>query len=350
MYVPPLGKLVKPKPRDAACRAKDSCFWIWAVGAVAALVLGPGTWWLLQSRANARDADRANQVVAVRVDAAREELSQGHSDKAAALLQTALATENATHLEEAQALWTDIRSHQAAGILRAAESALAKRDAAQALSLLESYLEDDYGTERTRAANLKEQLERAISDEKAVARLRALKYESLAEFARTGTLSDLGFIEHPDLRAIHLDKLRGCLATELRQRQEDQHRRALRIQATPVFGEFRDFVMLTRGRIQETVGGGDIDYRLLDRLFRELNVNNQNEQQQILTTLSTRPFDFDEAEKVARMRANFKERFRADTEFDKTDWEIFDRAVDQEMNKLLNDLQGIRRHPNEVAS
>ena len=100
-------------------------------------------------------------------------------------------------------------------------------------------------------------------------------------------------------------------------------------------------VGLTRGRIQAKVGRGDIDRRLLDRLFRELGVNNPNEQQQILQTLSPRPLDSGEAEKIAAMRAGFKERFRADKEFDKTDWEMFDWAVDQEMNSLLNEAQGI---------
>jgi hypothetical protein len=340
MYVPPLGKLVATLPRNCARQPNNSCFWIWAFGAVAALVLAPGTWWLLQNHAHAREADSANQAVAAKVAAARAELLQNNRDKAAALVQAALATEHATRLEEAQALSTDIRRHHAAGILQSAESALAKRDAAQALSLLKTYLEDGYGTERAGAADLKKQLERATSDEEALTRLRGLTYASLAEFAQTGTLADLEDISDNHVRAIHLDKLRGLVATELRRRQEDQDRRALRIQATPVLGEFRDFVTLARRRIQAKVGG-DIDFRLLERLFRELNVNDSKERQQILKALSTRPFDYGEAEKIAQMRATFKERFRADKEFDKTDHEIFDWVVDQEMNKLLNDVQGV---------
>src|SRR5262249_33301956 len=139
---------------------------------------------------------------------------------------------------------------------------------------------------------------------------------------------------------IHVDKLRECLAGELRRRDKEQARGVLRIRATPVFGEFQDFVALTRRRLRAESGRGEIDQPLLARLFRELNVNDPQEQQSILATLGTRPLDLGEAEKISRMRAHFKERFRAYTDFDKTDWEIFDRAVDQDMNQLMQDLQG----------
>jgi hypothetical protein len=49
--------------------------------------------------------------------------------------QTALATENATRLEEAQESWTELRSQQAAGILRAAGASLERREVAHTLSL-----------------------------------------------------------------------------------------------------------------------------------------------------------------------------------------------------------------------
>jgi hypothetical protein len=305
------------------------------------LVLTSGTWWLSQKYERAKAADRANHEVAAQVAAARAELSQQRWDEAAALLQTALATENATDLEEARAVWTHVRREQASRILRAAESALANRRPAQALGLIQFYLEDPYAAERDRAAQLKEQLELMTSDADALALLRWLSYAALTEFAQNGTLAELGGVTHPDVRAIHLQRLRGCLVAEFQRRQEEHAGRAQRIRATPVYGELQDFTALTRRRLLSR-GGGAIDYRLLARLFRELKVDREDEQQRILVTLSTRPLDVGEAEKLARIRANFKERFRAYKDFDKRDWEMFDWAVDQEMNQLLQDLQGGR--------
>jgi hypothetical protein len=340
IYVPPLGKVVASRPRPDARPVNDSFWLIWAVGAAAALVLASGTWWLGQRHEHAKAADRANQEVAARVAAARVALSQQRWDEAAGLLQTALATENATRLEDAQALWTDLRRQQAAGVLRAAESALARRDVAKTLSLLQSYLDDPYGAEHDKADYLKKQLELATSDAEAAARLRLLTDVALVDFAQTGTLADLRDFEHPDVRAIHLDKLRCGLGTEIRKREEERTNRARRIQTTPVFGEFQEFVALSRRRLLARTGGGEIDHRLLARFFAEVQINGAAEQQRIQKELSTRPLDYEEAEKLARLRANFKERFRAYKDFDNRDREMFDEAVDQEVNQFLQDLQG----------
>jgi hypothetical protein len=306
---------------------------------VAALVLAPGIWWLNLRHERANDADRANKQVAAKVADARVALSRERRDEAVSLLQSALATGKATHLEEAQALWNDLRSQDAAGVLRNAESALARRDVAQTLSLLQSYLDDPYGAEHDKARSLKSQLELAASDEEAAARLRRLADGALVEFAGKGTLPDSQEFTHPDVCAIHLQKMRGGLETEFRRREEERVHRAQRIQETPVFGEFREFVDLSRRRLQARTGGGKIDQRLLARFFAEVQVNGAEEQQRIKNELDRRQPDFDEAERLGRIRANFKERFRAYKDFDNGDRELFDRTVDQEMNQLLQDLR-----------
>jgi hypothetical protein len=339
IFVPPLGKPVTPRTRTAAHPPNDSCLRIWAVGAVAALVLAPGIWWLNLRHERARDADSANKQVVAKVADARACLARERWDEAAALLQSALAIENATHLEVAQALWNDLRGQQAAGVLRTAEAALARRDVAQTLSLLQSYLEDPYGAEHEKARSLKAQLELATSDEEAAARLHQLTDEALIEFAGKGTLRDTQEFSTPDAYAIYLEKLRSGLETEFRRREEARADRARRIQATPVFSEFQELVTLSRRRLQARTGGGKIDQRLLARFFAEVQINGAEEQQRIRNELGKRQPDFDEAERLARIRANFKERLRAYKEFDDGDRELFDRTVDHEMNQLLQDLQ-----------
>src|SRR5262245_1941709 len=130
--VPPLGKPVRPGHRDTPPSSTDRCLRIWALGAAAALVLAPTTWWLSHRRELANAEDRANQTVAAKVEAARAEVTRQRWEEAAALLQTALSTERATELDQAHALWTHVRRERASARLRAAESALADRRAAEA--------------------------------------------------------------------------------------------------------------------------------------------------------------------------------------------------------------------------
>jgi hypothetical protein len=294
----------------------------------------------LQRQRHAKEEARANQAVAALIAKAHAELSRQRFYEAESVLQTALATERATDLDEARALLTYTRREQTAELLRAAESTLANRQPAQALDLLQRYLRDPYAIERGRAANLKAQLELATSDDRAVALLQKLSHAELADFVQTGTLTDLGDITHPDVRAIYMDRLRCNLETELRRRQDEQARRVQSIRATPAFGELQDFAALARQRLRAQGKGGEIDYRLLTRLFRELDVTGVEEKERILAKLTARPLDFDEAAKIARMRANLKERFRTYKEFDLTDRQIFDWLVDQDTNILLQELQG----------
>jgi hypothetical protein len=294
----------------------------------------------LHARERAKAEDRANQAVAAQVDEARVLVSRQRWDEAAALLRTALTTDKATDLDQARALWAHVCSEQAATIFRSAESALANRRPAQAMSLLRRYLADPHATERDRAAQLLQQLEFVTTDGEALALLHRLSYAALSDFARNGTLAELQDITHPDVRAIHVERLRGCLAREIQRREEEQVRRVQSIRATPAFGELQDFVALTRRRLAAQ-GGGEINYRLLARLFRELNVNGADEQQRLLGKLGRRALDYAEAEKIARMRASLKERFRTYSEFDKTDREIFGWIVDQELHRLLQDLEGL---------
>jgi hypothetical protein len=282
---------------------------------------------------------RANQSVAAQVAAARAGVSRDHLEEGAALLQTALATEGATDFDEARALLTDIRREQASAIFRAAQSALASRQPLAALDLLQRYLQDPYATERSQAADLREQLSVALSDEQARAFLQNLSYPALVDFGWSGKLESTE-ITHPDVRALYGERLRGHVEQELHRRREEHARRVQSIQATPAYGELHDFATLTRRRLAQR-SGGQVDHRLLARLFRELNVNRTEEQDLIRANLNTRQLDLGEAEKLARLRASLKERFRSYKDFDKSDRELFDWLVDQEMNRLLQELQGL---------
>jgi hypothetical protein len=306
---------------------------------MAALVLAPATWWLVHRHERAKTVNRANQAVAAQVEAARSHMNSERWDEAAALIRTALATEDASQLDEARILWTRVRQKQAALVLQAAESALAKREASQALKLLQSYLDDPDGTEHERAADLRKQLERAASPAAAAALLQRLPNPALVDFAQTGRLSDPDGITDPKVRAIQLDNLQAHLAAEVQRRREDFHRRLQRIQAAPVFGELQEYVQLARRRLEQPAHG-PVDQRLVSVLLTELKVNNPAERRRILQTLSPPQSEDAEEEKICRLRASFKERFRASKEFDHTDWEIFDWAVDTELNGLLQALQG----------
>src|SRR5262249_31205437 len=199
-----------------------SCLRIWAVGAVAALVLAPGIWWLNLRHERANDADRANKQVAAKVADARVALSRERRDEAVSLLQSALATGKATHLEKAQALWNELRFQVAAGVLRNAEAALARRDIAQSLTLLPRYLDDPYGAEHEKARSLNAQFELATAEDKAAARLSQLTDPALIEFAGKGTLPDLLEFTNPDAYTIHLQQMRNGLEAEFRRREGER--------------------------------------------------------------------------------------------------------------------------------
>jgi hypothetical protein len=329
----PLGSVALP------ARAKGSCFLIWVFGIAAALVLAPATWWLVHRHERAKTVNRANQAVAAQVEAARTQMARERWDEAASLIQTALSVEDASQLDEARTLWTRVREKQAALVLQAAESALANRDAARTLKLLQTYLDNPHGTEHERAAELHKQLERAASPSAAAELLQRLPNPDLVDFAQTGKLSDPDGITDPNVQAIQRDNLQGHLAAEVQRRREDFHRRVLRIRATPVFGELQEYIQLTLRRLEQTEPG-PVDLRLLGILLTELKVNNPAERQRILQTLSPPQSEDGEVEKISRLRASFKERFRAHKDFDQTDCEMFDRAVDTELNALLQVLQG----------
>jgi len=336
--VPPIGKPVNSAPPPTR-HSRDSCWRIWALGAVAALVLVPVTWWVLHERERARTADHANQVVIAKVEEAQAHVSRQRWDEAATLLEAALAMDRATKLDEARTLLDRVRRERANALLAAADSALARRRPAEAADLLRRYLADSHATECGRAAKLQEELEFATSDTRALAHLRGLSYAALVDLAQKGTPPELDGITHPDVRAMYGEKLRSFLLDEFQRRERDHARRLQNIRASPAFGELRDFVGLTRHRLA-TRGGGEINYRLLGRLFRELNVNGAVEQRRVLGKLGRQPLDYEEAEKITRVRADLKGRFRAYAEFDATDREIFNWIVDRETDRLLQELQG----------
>jgi hypothetical protein len=325
-----------PVPAQTAPPARDRTLLICLVGVIAALILGPGTWWVVKARQIARSEAWANEAVAEKVEAARAELALDHSNEAMVLLQEALATTNATDLEEARDLLASLQQTQADAHLQAAESALRQKEASRALRLLDAYLANPHGSQQKRAEMLRDELVLATSGQEAERRLGLLDDTVLAEFARTGQLKDIGTITDSNVRVLYLDNLHDHLAAEQQRRTEVLTRRQARIGATPVFRELLEFVDQTRQRLRPKPND---DSRLIALLLDELGVQNSVERKAITAQLRpSQPVPDGIAASISSKRASLKERFRAYRDFDKVDWQMFDRAVDWHLDQLQAEL------------
>jgi hypothetical protein len=336
---------------------------------LAGALLVPGTYLWLDAQQQERAVAWANAAVAEKVQAAEALLAAEKWDQAVLLLQEALATDHATDLEKAGRLLGQAQRYQAYALLDAAELALRRHDAGRAMEHLQAYLAHPKAGDTTRAVALKNALELATSDARAVALLQQLPDGALAALAEQGDLPAVARLSDPRVQPIHRDTLARHLDQELarraqvRRRQDEESRAALlaaqrqqeetarrareererreaRIRSTPVFRELTDFTALTRQSHAQPEA--TLHERTLRRyLFRVLRINDRKEQRALLEE----PADRQEgktplAEKISIKRANFKERFRSYQGFDPTDWQLFDRAVDQALDQLLADVQG----------
>jgi hypothetical protein len=336
---PGLDEAPEPAPvaDKPAKSARSRTLLICLAGVVAALILAPGTWWLVKARDRARTEKWANAAVAEKVESARSHMAQNHWNEATVALHDALATKDATDLNEARDLLASIQQMQADACLQAAESALSQKDGPRALRLVEAYLASPHGSQRERAELLRDELLLATSEQEAMRRLGLLFDGALNEFARTGSLRDIGDITDPNVRVVFLDNLRDHLPAEQERRAQILRRRQARIAATPVFREMLEFVELTRKQVQPKT---DDESRLIALLLDELRVRDRAERSAITARLRPgQPVSEGIAEKISKKRASLKERFRAYRDFDKVDCQMFDSAVDWNLDQLLADLK-----------
>ena len=121
--------------------------------------------------------------------------------------------------------------------------------------------------------------------------------------------------------------------------RQEHERRVARIGATPIVRELAEFVALTEKRLGERETSTD-DQQLLAHALEELDVTDREEQTKLLQDGKTQDETRDSIEeKISRERANVKERFRSYKDFDQIDWAIFDHAVDQELDRLLEEVK-----------
>jgi len=354
-----LGKLVPPPlpkqaPPTAGHRPPGARQGRWAVAVCFALtVLGllgvGGEVGFLEAGRRADNEQLANGAVAAKVEMARKMLAGKHWNDAAEVLNEALATADATELAAAQELLDQVQPARQADVLAQAEHALRKQDVAQTRRLLQAYLGEPGATERDRAARLLDDLELATSAARADEALRQLSDGALAAIAAGQSPAALHRFADGFLQALHVQTLQAQLGLEQKRRddlrrelRQQQERRLARLRATAAGKELASFMdALRQGRASVRA-----DRRLLGYLFQELNITDPAEQSRTLSELTGRPPDAEALRKsIARERLGLKERFRAYPGFVQAERESFEQLVDQELNRLLQEISGSKAAP-----
>jgi len=308
--------------------------------------------------AERREADRraaalaADQVVAARVDAAKARIAHQEFDEAVKILEGALATDNATRLDDARLALLQARQGKADLLLDGAVAAVARRDPAHARRLLNDYLANSYAARKPRATLLLTELGRATDEEAAARLLARLSDEELAAFADGGRLADAEPITDDGVRALYLDNLRQRLAKEQetraarraaalaeeRRRQRQQADRDERLRADPVFVELTAFAAGVRKQYRDQARQRAREERALELFLRSTNTNDPAEREKARQALRDDDGP-DFALLVVRKKAQAKQDFRRRGGHEPGDEEVFDRLVDEELGRLLAEVK-----------
>ena len=295
-------------PPARAPRRKDWTLLICSAIVGAGLVLALGTYCSLEAGRRSRAEAWANQAVAEKLGAGHALLARREWGQAVTLAQDALATEDGTNRDAAQALLAQAQAEWAAAVLDAARAALGRKNRAEARELLRRYLDDPQTSEKDQALGLCDEIEQAERHEAA-----RREREAADRLAR-------------------------------QRQQEAQRRREARLRATPVFAELTQFVAAARDQHHERQARRQEDERLLALLFRALRVKSPKQRAALWEELRERQAGRDTLEAdVARARPTLKERFWAYKGFDDADRQAFDQAVDALLDSLLKEIQEPRR-------
>lgn len=322
--------------------------------ALAGLLIVVECFWL-RGHQQARKIAWANAQVQDQIAAARLGMSEQHWADAIRKLEDALDVEIATNREEARHVLAEARRGQAESMLEAAGIALAHRQTDDALRLLRSYLALPQAEHLDRARSMRDDIERALSDDEAVRLLERLSDEALTVLHDKGQLTEDDGLHTAAAHAIFLDTLRRNTAREVRKREArrevarlteerraaEKARRIARLRATPAFHALTAFLARTleQSRAQEQIA--QRQEAELGELFQQLGVKDAAEQQQFRADFLSSDERPNIREQVERKCAEVKRAFRDSAEAQAADRELFDQLVDQEVEAFVKMLPSL---------
>jgi hypothetical protein len=314
------------------------------------LILVECTW--LQRRRQAQRIAWANAQVEQKVAAARIHLQEQHWNEAIRELEDALDVEGATNGNIVDPVLEKARRGQAEALLDAASIALAHRRPDDALRLLRAYLAHPQAGRLDRACLLRDDLERALSDDEAMRLLMRLSDEALTLFAEKGQLTVDDGLHTEATRLFFQETLRRNVAKERQKRQAqrevarlseerraaEQARRIARLRKAPAFHSLSTFLAQMQEQLRDQQLRALRQKAELERLFQILGVNDAVEQEQIRADLLDRQTPADIREQIERKRTEVKHTYRDDPQFHRANGALFDQLVDQEVDKFLKML------------
>lgn len=318
---------------------------------LAALAIGAEYHWL-RGQQQAQRIAWANEQVENKIAAARVLLIGQHWNEAIRELEDALDIEGAANRDAVHPVLAEARRGQAEALLDAAGIALARRRPNDALRLLRAYLTHPQAGDLERARKLREELERAISDDAAMRFLAGLSDETIIVFAEQGQLTVDDGMKTILTRSLFQQTLRRNLASELRKRQSqrevarlttarraaDRAKRIAHLRDTPVFRSLSAFLARMQEQMREQQQLAAQQDAELRGLFQGLGVTDISEQEQIRADLLDRQTPADLREQIERKRGEVKHAYRKEPDFDRSNAELFDQLVDQEVDMFLKML------------
>lgn len=319
--------------------------------AVAVLLVAVEFVWL-RNRQEAQHIAQANGQVERKIATARAHMREQHWNEAIHELEDALDVEGATNRDAVDPVLEEARRSQAETLLDAAGIALAHKHPDDALQLLRLYLAHPQAGHLHGARRMRDDLERALSDEEAARLLARLSDEALTILSDQGELTVDDGLQTEAAHPLFQETLRRNMANEIRKRAAQREvtrltaerraaeraRRIAHLRASPAFHSLSSFLVQTlqlyRDR-QRLAAQQEAELRVL---FRQLGVKNAAEQKQIRDDLLDHPTTAGIREQIERKRAAVKRAYRNESTFNHADAELFDQFVDYEVDRLLKML------------
>jgi hypothetical protein len=305
----------------------------------------------------------ANRVVAAKVETARARMTGRDFEGALQSLDDALATPDATRLDDARLMLLQARQGKANALLEGAAAAVARRNVAKARQLLQEYLVHPYADQRTKATLLLDELGRASADEDAIRLLATLTDEKLSAVAETGLLPEGEHLTDEGMRDLYRDTLRRHVPREQqaraarrdaaiamdKKREREQVEREERLRVSARFLEVKAFAESVRKLTSTQRAQRQEQDRALEQFLNQTGVNNPAARENARQAIRAGRDGENAVLLVARRKAQAKKDYRQAKEYDPADEETFDSLVDQELDRLLAELKKLDP-PGPVAS
>lgn len=314
------------------------------------LIVAECAW--LRERQRVRKLVYANEQVQQMIAAARVNLREQHWDKAIQRLEDALDVDGATNRDEVHPVLEEARRDQAEAMLEAAVLAVTHRQTDDARRLLRAYLAIPQAQHPERARRLRDDLERALSDDAAARLLAGLSDEALTVFVEKGQLTADDGVHTQAARTIFQETLHRNAEREVQQREArrevarltqerqaaERARRITRLRAAPAFQTLTTYLARTLEKSRERQRLAQDQEVELVELFRQLDIKDAAEQEKFRTDLLDRDAPANLREQVERKRVETTHTYRNASEFQAADRELFDQLVDQEVDAFLKML------------